>query len=80
MLNNNNINTFTLKEGEYYIPLIQLLKVLNIASSGANAQQMVIEGCVKVNNITELRKRAKIREGDIVEALGNKILISQNNN
>jgi ribosome-associated protein len=50
-----------------YIELIKLLKLMNIASSWAHAKLLVESGEVKLNGITEARKRAKIRSGDIVE-------------
>lgn len=50
-----------------YIELIKLLKLLNLAESGAHAKFIVEEGIVKLNGKTEYRKRAKIRPGDIVE-------------
>jgi ribosome-associated protein len=66
---------FSLREEQEYIPLIQLLKAVNIASSGSQAQMMVINGDVKLNNETEFRKRAKIRRGDEVEAYSKKIIV-----
>ncbi|MDR0790714.1 MAG: RNA-binding S4 domain-containing protein [Bacteroidales bacterium] len=66
---------FSLRENEDYIPLIQLLKAVNIASSGSQAQMMVINGDVKLNNETEFRKRAKIRREDVVLAYGKKITV-----
>ncbi|MFV0501244.1 MAG: RNA-binding S4 domain-containing protein [Bacteroidales bacterium] len=47
--------------------LIQLLKFVGIAQSGAMAQELVEDGLVKVNHQVDYRKRAKIRRGDIVE-------------
>ncbi|MDR0418839.1 MAG: RNA-binding S4 domain-containing protein [Prevotellaceae bacterium] len=38
--------------------------------SGGEAQLMVTDGLVKVNKKVELRKRAKIRSGYVVEAMG----------
>jgi ribosome-associated protein len=58
-----------------YIELIKLLKLLNLAESGAHAKFMVDEGEVKLNKETEFRKRAKIRGGDIVECNNVKILV-----
>ncbi len=58
---------FHLNENQEFIPLIQLLKASGIAYSGSEAQQMVVDGAVRVNGETELRKRAKIRSGFTVE-------------
>lgn len=58
--------TFELRKGEEFIPLIQLLKAVNLVESGAEAQSVVEHGLVKHNGETELRKRAKCRPGDTV--------------
>ncbi|NLT03622.1 MAG: RNA-binding S4 domain-containing protein [Bacteroidales bacterium] len=57
---------FTLKSGEDFIPLIQLLKVANVVGSGGEAQGLVMQGLVQLNAQPESRKRAKIRSGDVV--------------
>lgn len=59
--------TFQIREGETFIPLIQLLKATGIAYSGSEAQDMVMSGSVFRNGEMELRKRAKIVPGDIIE-------------
>jgi ribosome-associated protein len=66
-------NRFTIR-GEY-IELIKLLKAAGLAENGAHAQAMVEQNEVKVNSVTETRKRAKIRPGDKVEAAGNIIYV-----
>lgn len=55
-------------EGEF-IPLIALLKATALVQSGGEAQSIVEEGLVKVNGVTEERKRLKVRVGDKVEFL-----------
>lgn len=57
---------FKIREGETFIPLIQLLKSTNVVCSGGEAQQVVIDGLVLRNGEVELRKRAKIISGDVV--------------
>lgn len=64
---------FTIKEDEEFIELIKLLKVTNIAESGAMAQILVAEEEVKRNGGVELRKRAKIRRGEVIEVLSQEI-------
>ncbi len=54
-------------QGEEYIELIKLLKLLGIAESGGDAKQIVENGDVIVNDEVEFRKRKKLRSGDIVE-------------
>lgn len=58
---------------EEYIELIKLLKVTRIADSGAMAKVLVEDEEVKRNGQVELRKRAKITKGEIIEALGQTI-------
>ncbi|MCX6052965.1 MAG: RNA-binding S4 domain-containing protein [Campylobacterales bacterium] len=50
-----------------YIELFKLLKVLDLVDSGAQAKLLIADGYVKRNSETELRKRAKIVAGDIIE-------------
>jgi ribosome-associated protein len=58
-----------------YIELMALLKLTGIAASGGEAGTMIVSGNVKRNGETELRKRAKLVPGDIIEAAGQKIEI-----
>ncbi|MDD4921171.1 MAG: RNA-binding S4 domain-containing protein [Bacteroidales bacterium] len=67
---------FKLRKNEEFIPLIQLLKIVNIAGSGGEAQAMVMSENVRLNGETELRKRAKIRVGDVVTAFGIEVTVS----
>lgn len=67
------MQTFSLK-GDY-IQLIQLLKVLNWVEHGAMAQIVVEEGMVKYNGEIDLRKRLKVRVGDIIEFDGQTVKI-----
>lgn len=71
----NKIN-FKLRDGEEFIPLIQLLKIVQVASSGGEAQMMVLSENVRLNGAIELRKRAKIRAGDVVNVFDFEILVS----
>lgn len=64
---------FKLKEE--YIELIRLLKYMRLAESGGHAKIMVEEGQVKLNGEVEHRKRAKLREGDVVETEGVQVKI-----
>lgn len=60
---------FKLREGDEFIPLIRLLKATQVAGSGGESQVMVMDGIVSLNGERELRKRAKIRAGDVVGVL-----------
>lgn len=50
-----------------YIELYKLLKVLDLVDSGAEAKMIVADGHVRRNGDVELRKRAKIVRGDVIE-------------
>lgn len=61
--------------GDEYIELIKLLKTMRISESGGQAKIMVDDGLVKRNGELELRKRAKLRAGDLIEVFEYKIKI-----
>ncbi|MFZ9658837.1 MAG: RNA-binding S4 domain-containing protein [Crocinitomicaceae bacterium] len=50
-----------------YIELIGLLKALGIAETGGHAKAIVEEGLIIRNGEVELRKRAKLIAGDVIE-------------
>ena len=58
-----------------YIELVKLLKLMQIAQTGGHAKIIVENGEVIRNGEQEFRKRAKLRAGDEIEVLGEKILI-----
>lgn len=56
-----------------YIELCSLLKVANLVMSGGEGKEVVAQGLVSVDGRQELRKRCKIRPGQIVEFEGTTI-------
>jgi len=68
------METFDL-EGHEYIALNDLLKVEGLCASGGAAKSVIADGLVKVDGEVELRKRCKIRSGQIIEFSDNKIVI-----
>lgn len=58
-----------------YIELVKLLKLLQIAQTGGHAKIIVENGEVIRNGELEFRKRAKLRAGDVIEVMGEKIEI-----
>lgn len=58
-----------------YIPLIQLLKAVNLVATGGEAQIVVTEGLVKYNGAVDYRKRLKVKKGDTVEFGKNTIVV-----
>jgi len=60
---------FHLEDSEF-IPLCDLLKIVDFTGSGAEAKHLIAEGKVKVDGEVELRKRCKIRSGQTVDFQG----------
>jgi ribosome-associated protein len=58
-----------------HIDLCDLLKVAGMAPTGGVGKHFVAAGEVKVDGSVELRKRAKIRSGQIVEYKGEKVKV-----
>jgi len=58
-----------------YIELVKLIKLLDFAETGGMAKIMIESGEVSLNGLTEYRKKAKVRPGDVVEVNGEKIAI-----
>lgn len=53
-------------EGEY-IELLALLKAIGLAQTGGHAKMIVEDEVVYRNGELELRKRAKLRAGDVIQ-------------
>lgn len=68
-------NTFELKPNEEYIELMKLLKIKQIAQTGGHAKIIIDNGEVQVNGEQELRKRKKLRKGDLIVLEGFEIKI-----
>ena len=74
-MNNKSKPTLRLQIKTQHIELYKILKIEGLVSSGAIAKNEISSGRVKVNGLTEIRKRKKILAGDIVEYLGEKISV-----
>jgi len=61
--------------GHEYIELHNLLKVMGLCDSGGFAKSVIADGRVRVDGNVELRKRCKIREGQVVEYENHKIVV-----
>ncbi|WEK20702.1 MAG: RNA-binding S4 domain-containing protein [Candidatus Pedobacter colombiensis] len=61
-------------EGEF-IPLIQLLKATGLVQSGGEAQTVVEDGLIKYNGKVDYRKRLKVRVGDVIDFMGQKVTV-----
>ena len=53
----------SLREGDDYIKLGQLLKKANMMSSGVDAKMVILDGLVSVNGEVELRRGKKSLPG-----------------
>jgi ribosome-associated protein len=67
------MRSFILKND--YIELVKFIKLLGFAKTGGQASLMIQQGGVLLNGKTELRKRAKLRQGDVVEISNEEIQI-----
>lgn len=65
---------FELGENEF-VELKNLLKLMQYCESGGVAMTAVSEGRVTVDGNVELRKRCKIRKGQVVEFEGKKVVV-----
>lgn len=77
MKEKKNKITFELRADDEFIQLIQLLKATNVVYNGADAQMVVSEGMVLRNGEVELRKRAKLVPGDVIEFQNYEITIAK---
>ena len=62
-------------EGREYVELKNLLKIMGVFESGGEAMKAIAEGLVTLDGQVELRKRCKVRAGQIVESAGQKIKV-----
>lgn len=62
-------------EEKPHIDLCDLLKVAGLCDTGGAGKHIVASGEVKVDGTVELRKRAKIRAGQVVEYKGQKVKV-----
>ena len=72
------MQTFELLDRDY-IELNNLLKVTGVCASGGIAKLLIADGLVTVDGQLELRKRCKIRQGQVVEFEGEKISVVRSN-
>jgi ribosome-associated protein len=62
-------------EGKEFIELDNLLKVMGLSHSGGSAKTAIAAGQVKVDGHVELRRRCKIRTGQLVEFEDRKVMV-----
>jgi len=59
-----------------FIELNRLLKVIGLCDSGGRAKAVIADGRVTVDGNVELRKRCKIRKGQIIEYKSHTIIVT----
>jgi ribosome-associated protein len=62
-------------EGREFIELDNLLKVTGLCDSGGLAKTVIAEGRVTVDGHVELRRRCKLRTGQVVEFEGHTVVV-----
>lgn len=62
-------------DGHEYVELHKLLQLVGLAASGGEAKTVVAAGAVTVDGVIELRKRCKVRGGQVVACGGRTIRI-----
>ena len=69
------MNDFTLREGEDFIRLGQLLKAVRLVDEGSDAKYVIANGQVLVNGEVCTMRGKKIRPGDIVSFCGQDLTV-----
>lgn len=73
----NKVKEFKLRPDDEFIKLGQLLKAVDLVSSGVEAKIEILNGNVSVNGeICQMRGK-KIHSGDIVSFNGNEVKVTQ---
>ena len=62
-------------EGKEFIELNNLMKLTKMCESGGMAKTMIAEGRAMVDGKVELRRRCKIRSGQIVNVEGREVRV-----
>lgn len=65
----------SLREGEEFIKLGQLLKKANMISSGVEAKMVILDELVTLNGEVETRRGKKVYAGDIVTYNGESVKV-----
>ncbi len=61
--------------GHEFVELNNLLKLTGMCPSGGSAKMVIADGQVKVSGQVELRKRCKIRSGQVIEFAGQQVAV-----
>jgi ribosome-associated protein len=69
------MENFKLKEGEEFIELKNLIKILGWVSTGGEAKVQIDNEQIKVNGAIETQRRKKVRSGDVVTSGNNSVRV-----
>ena len=72
-----NMSDFTLRDGEEFIKLGQLLKAMRLVDEGSDAKFVIANGQVKVNGEVCTMRGKKIHDSETVEYNGEVIHVHQ---
>lgn len=64
-----------IKINSEFIKLDQFLKWAEISSTGGESKALIVDGKIKVNGTVAFERGKKLRDGDVVEVLGNQYRI-----
>ncbi len=64
---------FTLRAGEEFIKLGQLLKAVGLVDEGSDAKAVILDGEVSVNGEVCTMRGKKIHDADVVRFMGEEI-------
>jgi ribosome-associated protein len=67
----------SLRDGESFIKLGQLLKKANMVSSGVEAKMVILDGQVTLNGNVEVQRGKKIYPGDVVTFQGESVKVAE---
>lgn len=68
------MQTFPLEKHDF-IELYKLMKIMQMASSGGEAKQLIDERLVTVNGEVETQRRKKLRKGDVIAFNGEEVKV-----
>lgn len=63
-------------EGRDHIALCNLMQLTGMSPSGGTAKMLIADGQVRVDGRTELRKRCKIKAGQVVAFDGKEVKVA----
>lgn len=63
---------------DWVVQLDQFLKIQGVTQSGGEAKHLIQGGNVKVNSVVDVRRKRKLRAGDVVEIGDKRFVVEEN--